>query len=91
MSIESNISVAFYPDRNTFATPTETPLPQYINWVWMRGSQAHTWQSYKCDLNMFMNVMETKNVEKIYSHNIDSWTIWSHNETDEMPTPVQAN
>jgi len=51
----------------------KTEIERFINWVRMRSPQARTWRDYRCDLGLFMNVMENRNVEEIRPRDLDEF------------------
>ncbi len=49
----------------------QTEVVQFINWVRMRSPEARTWRDYRCDLELFMKVVEGKTVEEVRPRDID--------------------
>jgi len=48
-------------------------IERFINWVQIRSPQARTWRDYKCDLNLFVNVIQNRAVEEIRPRDLDEF------------------
>lgn len=51
----------------------ELEIEKFINWVRMRNPQARTWRDYKCDLQLFLNLMKDRKVEDIRFRDVDEF------------------
>ncbi len=51
----------------------KSEIESFINWVRMRSPQAKTWRDYKCDLQVFANVMKGRNVNEIRFRDVDEF------------------
>ncbi len=46
-------------------------IDSFINWVRIRSPQAKTWWDYRCDLQVFANVMKGRDVREIRFRDVD--------------------
>jgi site-specific recombinase XerD len=46
---------------------------RFIHWVRMRSPEARTWRDYRCDLDLFMHMMGTRDIEEIRPRDIDDF------------------
>jgi site-specific recombinase XerD len=48
-------------------------VERFIDWVRMRNPQARTWRDYKCDLGLFMNILQDRSPEDIRPRHVDDF------------------
>lgn len=48
-------------------------IERFIQWVRMRSPQAKTWRDYKCDLELFSQVMDNRKAEEIHPRDVDDF------------------
>jgi site-specific recombinase XerD len=48
-------------------------IERFVDWVQMRSPQARTWRDYKCDLAIFMNILEGRKPEEIRPQHMDDF------------------
>ncbi|HSG42933.1 MAG TPA: tyrosine-type recombinase/integrase [Anaerolineales bacterium] len=48
-------------------------IERFIQWVRIRSPQARTWQDYRCDLYVFLNVIGDQNIEDTRVRDVDKF------------------
>jgi site-specific recombinase XerD len=51
----------------------QAEIQQFIHWARMRSPQARTWRDYKCDLELFMKILGSKNIDDVHPREIDEF------------------
>lgn len=46
---------------------------RFIDWVRIRSPQAKTWRDYRCDLRLFMNLIQDRDLRDIHPQDVDSF------------------